>query len=247
MCQFDYLKYIKRAFGCFWCDETYQKISGWRSKSVTVKNTFPRAMNSAWLSENKASSRRTNMHIFLFFLFIERESWQVLSLKPKLEGNAAGKYQASPLFILKWNTCMWKTQCLRRNSIFQDILSRKRWKNKDVGELGKRALRACLPPICDLRASTWEVRVETSFSLFSSFSIVSAEKQHNSHETPRSHNAPMIQISAVICDWSATKFSTVLCYFLICHLAGYSEILWSYWTDALVYQKSCDFLELFSH
>lgn len=201
-------------------------------------------MNSAWLSENKASSRRTNMHIFLF---IERESWQVLSLKPKLEGNAAGKYQASPLFILKWNTCTWKTQCLRRNSIFQDILSRKRWKNKDVGELGKRALRACLPPICDLRASTWEVRVETSFSLFSSFSIVSAEKQHNSHEMPRSHNAPMIQISAVICDWSATKFSTVLCYFLICHLAGYSEILWSYWTDALVYQKSCDFLELFSH
>lgn len=111
----------------------------------------------------------------------------------------------------------------------------------------KRALRACLPPICDLRASTWEVRVETSFSLFSSFSIVSAEKQQNSHETPRSQNAPMIQISAVICDWSATKFSTVLCYFLICHLAGYSEILWSYWTDALVYQKSCDFLELFSH
>lgn len=111
----------------------------------------------------------------------------------------------------------------------------------------KRALRACLPPICDLRASTWEVRVETSFSLFSSFSIVSAEKQHNSHETPRSQNVPMIQISAVICDWSATKFSTVLCYFLICHLAGYSEILWSYWTDALVYHKSCDFLELFSH
>lgn len=36
-----------------------------------------------------------------------------------------------------------------------------------------------LPPFCDLRASTWEVRAETSFSLFNSFSIVSEERQNS--------------------------------------------------------------------
>ena len=83
-----------------------------------------------------------------------------------------------------------------------------------------------LPPIWDLRASTWEVRVETSFSLFSNFSIVSEGKK-------RKKKKKKYKISV-----SSSKGTRCLCNsLLMLSVCQYSpKILWphdSWWLNLL--------------
>lgn len=159
-------------------------------------NAIRRAVNSARLLEShdtyEGSAQMTSLYIKKYSK--NQIGWSV--------GNSLANSKFTLFFPTLWGKhARALLSCVRRQRF--KYVEMKRERERKLGK-GHRLLRDMflfgkwhLPASWDLRASTWHVRVETSFSLFSNFSIVSGEKKKKQQKVSRLENT-MITISVLM-------------------------------------------------